>query len=104
MKVSVAQAAPGRAEATVDVAESSAATALVFGRFGLLLTGARGGCTSSAWSGRGMAADPNRVPWGNMYEFMLTGTFVVVALYLLLLRKLALAWLAPIVVAFAIAS
>ena len=29
--------------------------------------------------GRGMAADPNRVPWGNMYEFTITGAFVVVA-------------------------
>ena len=28
--------------------------------------------------GRGMAADPNRVPWGNMYEFTITGAFVVV--------------------------
>ena len=36
-----------------------------------------------------MAADPNRVPWGNMYEFTLTGTFVVVALYLLLCGVLA---------------
>ena len=27
---------------------------------------------------RGMAADPDRVPWGNMYEFTLAGTFVVV--------------------------
>ena len=24
-----------------------------------------------------MAADPNRVPWGNMYEFTLAGTFFV---------------------------
>ncbi len=32
-----------------------------------------------------MAADPNRVPWGNMYEFTLSGTFVVAAAYLLLL-------------------
>ena len=26
---------------------------------------------------RGLAADPNRVPWGNMYEFTIAGTFVV---------------------------
>ena len=39
----------------------------------------RSRCTSWRWSGRGMAADPNRVPWGNMYEFTLAGTFVVAA-------------------------
>ena len=38
--------------------------------------------------GRGLAADPDRVPWGNMYEFALTGTFVRRVLYLVLLRKL----------------
>ena len=37
-----------------------------------------------------MAADPNRVPWGNMYEFTLAGTFVVAALYLLLYRRFSL--------------
>src|SRR3546814_17598391 len=47
-----------------------------------------------------MAADPDRVPWGNMYEFTLTGTFVVAALYVALYHKLRLAWMAPIVVAF----
>ena len=47
-----------------------------------------------------MAADPNRVPWGNMYEFTLTGTFVVAFLYVVLYRKLRLAWMAPIVLAF----
>ena len=40
-----------------------------------------------------MAADPNRVPWGNMYEFTLTGTFVVALLYLLLRRRFGLAWM-----------
>ena len=38
--------------------------------------------------GRGMSADPNRVPWGNMYEFTISGTFVVAAIYLVLYRKL----------------
>ena len=45
-----------------------------------------------------MAADPNRVPWGNMYEFTLSGTFVVTLLYLLLLRRFALEWMGPLVV------
>ena len=71
-----------------------------FGRFGLLLTILAAGVHLVALVGRGMAADPNRVPWGNMYEFVLTGTFMVVVFYLLLRTKLHLAWLAPIVVGF----
>jgi cytochrome c-type biogenesis protein CcsB len=47
-----------------------------------------------------MAADPNRVPWGNMYEFTLSGTFVVVALFLATTHRWRLAWLGPIVVGF----
>ena len=47
-----------------------------------------------------MAADPDRVPWGNMYEFTLTGTFVVVALFLATTNRWRLAWLGPIVVGF----
>ncbi|MEP9362408.1 c-type cytochrome biogenesis protein CcsB [Nocardioides sp. CN2-186] len=72
----------------------------LFGRLGYLLT-----CLAVAVHGlglvaRGMAADPNRVPWGNMYEFTLTGTFVVAFLYVVLYRRFRLAWMAPIVVAF----
>ena len=52
----------------------------MFGRLGLILTGSPRPPTWSPWSARGMAADPNRVPWGNMYEFTLAGTFVVAAL------------------------
>ena len=60
----------------------------------------RSPCTFVALFARGMAADPNRVPWGNMYEFTLTGTFVVAFLYVVLYRKFRLAWMAPIVLAF----
>jgi len=52
---------------------------------------------------RGLAADPVRVPWGNMYEFTLTATFVVVALYLLMHRRFALAWMAPVITLFVLA-
>ncbi len=38
-----------------------------------------------------------------MYEFTLSGTFVVALLYLVLNRKFALAWMAPIVVGFVLA-
>ena len=77
-----------------DVARRTA----MFGRLGLLLTVLAVAIHFVALVGRGMAADPNRVPWGNMYEFTLAGTFVVAALYLALYRKFSLAWMAPIVV------
>ena len=71
----------------------------MFGRLGVLLTIIAVGVHLLSLVARGLAADPNRVPWGNMYEFTLAGTFVVAALYLALLRRYSLAWMAPIVVA-----
>lgn len=70
------------------------------GRLGVLLTSIGALAHLVALVGRGMAADPNRVPWGNMYEFTLTGTFVVVALFLATTNRWRLAWLGPIVVGF----
>ena len=72
----------------------------VFGRLALLLTGIAVAVHLLALVGRGMSADPNRVPWGNMYEFTLSGTFVVALFYLVLSRRYALAWLGPLVVGF----
>jgi cytochrome c-type biogenesis protein CcsB len=72
----------------------------LFGRFGLLLTGAGALIHLIALVGRGMAATPNRVPWGNMYEFTLSGAFVVVLSYLALYRRYRLEWLGPWVVGF----
>jgi cytochrome c-type biogenesis protein CcsB len=72
----------------------------VFGRLGLLLMCIAVAVHFLALLGRGMSADPNRVPWGNMYEFTLTGTFVVAFFYLVLSRRWPLDWLAPLVVAF----
>jgi cytochrome c-type biogenesis protein CcsB len=40
-----------------------------------------------------------RVPWGNMYEFTISGSFVVAAGYLLLRKRYGLAWMGPIVTA-----
>ena len=70
----------------------------LFGRLGFLLTVIAAGVHLLALVARGLAADPDRVPWGNMYEFTLSGTFVVAAIYLLLHRRFALGWMAPIVV------
>ncbi|QIK74498.1 c-type cytochrome biogenesis protein CcsB [Nocardioides piscis] len=70
------------------------------GRLGVLLTVVAVAVHLVALVGRGMAADPNRVPWGNMYEFTLSGTFFVGLLYLLFLRRYKLEWMGPLVVAF----
>ncbi|GAB7005882.1 c-type cytochrome biogenesis protein CcsB [Nocardioides sp. AN3] len=72
----------------------------LFGRLGFLLTVIAVAAHFIALVGRGMAADPNRVPWGNMYEFTLSGTFVVAAAYVVLHRRFGLQWMAPIVVTF----
>lgn len=82
------------------VDESTARRPEMFGRLGFLLTCLAVAIHFVGLVGRGMAADPNRVPWGNMYEFTLTGTFVVAFLYVALHRRLKLAWMAPIVLAF----
>ena len=75
----------------------------MFGRLALLLTGLAVAVHFVALLARGMSADPNRVPWGNMYEFTLAGTFVVAAFYLVMSRRYALDWLGPVVVTFVLA-
>ena len=87
-----------------DEAEERARRTALFGRLGYLLTCIAVAVHSVALVARGMAADPNRVPWGNMYEFTLTGTFVVAFLYVVLYRRFRLAWMAPIVVGFVLTS
>jgi cytochrome c-type biogenesis protein CcsB len=47
---------------------------------------------------RGVAAD--RVPWGNLYEFAITGSFIVAAAYLATLRRLRIGFLALPLVGF----
>jgi cytochrome c-type biogenesis protein CcsB len=83
-----------------DEAEGRARRTALFGRLGYLVTCIAVAVQALSLFARGMAADPNRVPWGNMYEFTLTGTFVVAFLYVVLYRRFRLAWMAPIVLAF----
>ncbi len=75
----------------------------MFRRLGVLLTILAVAIHFVALLGRGMAADPNRVPWGNMYEFTMSGSFVVALFYLLLYRRFQLTWLSPLVVGFVVA-
>ncbi|MCZ4498581.1 MAG: ccsB [Marmoricola sp.] len=75
-----------------------------FARTGLVATIAAAGVHLVAVVSRGLAADPVRVPWGNMYEFTLTGTLVVVIGYLVLYRKYQLGWLSPVVTGFVLVT
>jgi cytochrome c-type biogenesis protein CcsB len=70
----------------------------LFARLGLVLTVLAAALHLVGLVARGMSADPNRVPWGNMYEFTISGTFVVALIYLVLYRKFSLAWMGPLVV------
>ncbi|GHJ59315.1 c-type cytochrome biogenesis protein CcsB [Nocardioides sp. OK12] len=96
--VAADEAAPTAGPTSGDVDDAHERRVLMAGRLGLLLTWLGAGVHLVALVGRGMAADPNRVPWGNMYEFTLSGTFVVAALYLATRRRFGLGWMAPIVV------
>ncbi|MEQ6902404.1 c-type cytochrome biogenesis protein CcsB [Nocardioides sp. YIM 152588] len=87
------------AAAGPDVARRSDRIAFL-ARLGLLLTIIACAAHFVGLVGRGMAADPNRVPWGNMYEFTISGSFVVTLLYLVLYKRLKLAWMAPLVITF----
>jgi cytochrome c-type biogenesis protein CcsB len=75
-----------------------------FGRVGVALTVVAAFVHFVAIVGRGLAADPVRVPWGNMYEFTLTGTWVVTMGYLLFYRRFSLSWLSPVVTSFVLVT
>ena len=76
----------------------------LFGRVGVSLTVVAALLHFVAVASRGLAADPVRVPWGNMYEFTLTATLVVVLGYLLLYKRYGLSWLSPIVTGFVLVT
>ncbi len=95
-------AADGGTIAVLEQEPESGRRTALFARLGLLLTGLACGLHAVALTARGLAADPDRVPWGNMYEFTLSSSFVVALLYLALYRRLGLAWLGPLVNAFVV--
>ena len=61
------------------------------GRLGVALTVIGFALNLSGMVTRGLAAE--RVPWGNMYEFVITGCVAAVATYLVLLRFQPIRWL-----------
>jgi cytochrome c-type biogenesis protein CcsB len=73
-----------------------------YGRIGVALTVVACAIHFLALVTRGLGADPARVPWGNMYEFTLAGTFGVTLIYLLLLRRYQLRWMGVLVTGFVV--
>ena len=67
-----------------------------FGRVALSLTVLAFGLHLGAAVARGLSA--GRVPWGNMYEFSLTGALAVTGAYLLLLRRYPVRFLGVVLV------
>lgn len=101
--VAVGAGAPLDPPAPATADERTTERVAMSARLGLLLTGLAAAVHLVALVARGMAAEPARVPWGNMYEFTISGTFVVAALYLATRKRFGLAWMAPIVVGVVLA-
>jgi len=96
--------APGPApRVDPDPSDTAEGRVAMFGRLGVLLTVLAVAVHLLALVSRGAAADPNRVPWGNMYEFTISGTFMIAAGYAVLVRRFAWRWLAPIVLTLVLA-
>ena len=94
----------GGATVTLDKVEESTEKVDRFARLGVVATVVAAGVHALAVVSRGLAADPIRVPWGNMYEFTLTATLMVTLGYLVMYRKFGLSWLAPIVTSFVLVT
>ena len=69
-----------------------------FGRIGLALTILGLVLHGVGVVSRGLAAQ--RVPWGSMYEFAITGSFAVVVAYVFLVRRYHVRWLGLLVTGF----
>ena len=105
-EVAVGAAAPAGASGAT-AGEQPAGTSRrseVAGRLGLVLTAFAVMVHFVALVARGLAADPNRVPWGNMYEFTITGTFGVALIFVLSTLRLDIEWLGPLVTTFVVAA
>ncbi|KQT93640.1 c-type cytochrome biogenesis protein CcsB [Marmoricola sp. Leaf446] len=98
--VTVGAGAPTAGRAAAAPVTDEPERMLLLGRVGVAVTVVAAAVHFVAVLTRGLAADPVRVPWGNMYEFTLTGTFFVVLGYLLLYKRFGLSWLSPVVTGF----
>ena len=94
---------PGAAAATPGSDTSAGDAELrveTWGRIGLALTVLGCALHFLGLVSRGLASDPIRVPWGNMYEFTLAGTFGVSVMYLALMKRYHLRWMGVVVTGF----
>jgi cytochrome c-type biogenesis protein CcsB len=89
--------AAGAARTSDNSAEMRVET---WGRIGLALTVLGCALQFLGLVSRGLASDPVRVPWGNMYEFTLAGTFGVSLMYLVMMKRYQLRWMGVIVTGF----
>jgi cytochrome c-type biogenesis protein CcsB len=87
-------------QAADEAAEERELRVEKYGRIGVALTVV--GCALHLLGlvARGLGSDPVRVPWGNMYEFTLAGTFGVSVMYLVLMRRYGLRWMGVLVTGF----
>ncbi|MCD6639698.1 MAG: c-type cytochrome biogenesis protein CcsB [Nocardioides sp.] len=99
-----AGSAPADAGRTPSLEEGPGRRVAMAGRLGLVLTGFATAVHLAALVGRGLAADPNRVPWGNMYEFTISGTFMVALIFLVGVKLRGVGWMGPIVVTFVLVA
>ena len=83
-----------------DAAERRALRIETWGRIGVALTVVATGLLLAGVVARSFASEPARVPWGNMYEFTLTGALGVAVIYLALLKRLRLRWMGLFVTGF----
>ena len=88
------------AATSVDLVERRALRVETAGRVGVALTVVATGLLLAGVVTRSFASEPARVPWGNMYEFTLTGALGVAVIYLGLLRTLRLRWMGLFVTGF----
>jgi cytochrome c-type biogenesis protein CcsB len=76
-----------------DAAPPEEGRRIDWGRFAILMNVVAWGVHGGEIVTRGMAAD--RVPWGNMYEFLSAITFAAVTVYLVMLWRYRISWLGP---------
>ncbi|CAA9381400.1 MAG: Cytochrome c-type biogenesis protein CcsA/ResC [uncultured Nocardioidaceae bacterium] len=87
-------------EVSGDDAQRRALRIETAGRIGIALTVVATALLLAGLVARSFASEPARVPWGNMYEFTLTGALGVAVIYLSLLSRLKLRWMGLFVTGF----
>jgi cytochrome c-type biogenesis protein CcsB len=73
------------------------------GRIGVALTVVATLLLGAGVVTRAFASEPTRVPWGNMYEFTLTGALGCAVIYLALLKRYRLRWMGLFLTGFLVA-